>query len=85
MEEPSGHDIIKNTKMAGEALAWFDEKNWTDEEKVCVAAGILPVLMARIAKDKAQFDKIRAYFLSVIDRSADIAWKSKRASSGDVE
>jgi len=79
MEGPRNRDIVECTKMAGEALAWLDEKSWTNEDKVSVAAGVLPVLMARIAKDKAQFDKIRSYFLGLIDTTAEIAWKAKLA------
>ena len=83
MEGPSDRDIIECTRMAGEALAWLDEKSWTNEDKVCVAAGVLPVLIARIAKDKAQFDKIRSYFLELIGKTGDIAWEAKLALPGE--
>lgn len=71
-------ELARDTQMSGELLAWLDEKTWTDEDKVLVLAASLPVLMVDLAKDKETFDKLKKYFLSMIDSTCDPIWKAKR-------
>ena len=66
--------------MAGETIAWLDEKTWTDEDKASVAAGCLPVFISRLAKDKETFDKIKKFFLSYLDSQCEAIWKQQRCT-----
>lgn len=69
----------EDTAMAGELLAWLDEKRgWDDEDKVCVTAGCLPVLLVKLAKDKEEFERIRAYFLTLIRDMSNVIWEARK-------
>lgn len=68
------------TAMAGEMLAWLDEKTWTDEDKVAVAAGCLPVLLVRISKDKETFYRVRVFFFDLMKNGSEMVWKAQRGS-----
>ena len=71
----------ENTAMAGELLAWLSEKRgWDDEDKLCVTAGALPVLMVNFSKDKETFDKTKQYILNMLDGICEATWKIKRGS-----
>ena len=63
--------------MAGEMLAWLDEKEWSNEDKVATTSGCFPVLLARIAKDRKQFDKMLSVFQEYQRATADVAWQWK--------
>lgn len=68
--------------MAGEALAWLDEKDWTDEDKVCVSVAVFPVLLVRMSDDKAKLDQTFFYFMSLARATYEAAWKLKLAQKG---
>lgn len=70
-------DQARNTRLAGEALAWFDEKEWTDEDKACVSAAICPMFLVRMSEDKEKLDKVFDYFVSVMKAAYEVAWKIK--------
>lgn len=74
---PNQDDLARDTRLAGEALAWLDEKDWTDEDKVCVSAAIFPTLLVRMSDDKEKLDKTFDYFLSVMKAAYEISWKAK--------
>lgn len=81
---PNPNDLPRDTRMAGEALAWLDEKDWTDEDKVCVSAGVFPVLLIRISDDKEKLDKAFEYFTSLMKAGYEVAWKMKLAQRTEV-
>jgi hypothetical protein len=64
--------------MAGEMLAWLDEKDWDDEDKASVAAGCFPVLLARLMESKEQMDRGMDYFIRLMKIGGDLAWKLKQ-------
>jgi hypothetical protein len=64
--------------MAGEMLAWLDEKDWDDEDKASVTAGCFPVLLARLMKSKEQMDRGMNYFIQLMKTGGDLAWKIKK-------
>ena len=68
--------------MAGEALAWLDEKDWTDEDKVCISVAVFPVLLVRMSNDKTKLDKTFDYFMSLARAAYEAAWKLKFAQKG---
>lgn len=72
-------DLIRDTRLAGEMLAWLDEKDWTDEDKACVTAGVFPVLLVRMFDEKEKLDKAFNYFTSVVKATYEVAWKAKLA------
>ncbi len=61
--------------MAGEMLAWLDEKNWTDNDKLAVTAGCLAVLIVRVAEDKDSLNKIRKFFLALVSQASEAYWE----------
>lgn len=76
---PNPDDLTRDTRLAGEALSWLDEKDWTDEDKVCVSAAVFPVLLVRMSDDKAKLDKAFDYFTSIMKAAYEAAWKLKSA------
>lgn len=76
---PNPNDLPRDTRLAGEAIAWLDEKDWTDEDKVCVSAAVFPVLLVRMSDDKAKLDKVFDYFASMMKGGYEAAWKLKMA------
>lgn len=71
-------DNLKDAKaMAGEVLAWLDEKDWTDEEKVAVTAGCFPILLARVAKSREAMQLGLEGFIKLMRATSDAAWKMK--------
>jgi hypothetical protein len=77
MQNPK--DLPRDTRLAGEAFAWLDEKDWTDEDKVCVSAAVFPVLLVRMSDDKAKLDNTFDYFMSIMKAGYEAAWKLKLA------
>lgn len=80
-DPPSSHrdDILRDTRLAGETLAWLDEKTWTNEDKVCVSAGVFPVLLVRMSDNKEKLDKAFDFFISMMKAAYEVAWKAKLA------
>lgn len=76
---PNPDDLKRDTRLAKESLAWFDEKDWTDEDKVCVSAGVFPVLLVRMSDDKEKLDRAFEYFTSLMKAGYEAAWKIKQA------
>ena len=76
---PDPIDLPRDTRLAGEALAWLDEKDWPDEDKVCVSGALFSVLLVRMSDDKEKLDKAFDYFTSVMKAGYEAAWKLKLA------
>jgi hypothetical protein len=76
---PTPDDLKRDTRLAKEALAWFDEKDWTDEDKVCVSAAVFPVLLVHMSDDKEKLDRAFEYFTSLMKAGYEAAWKIKQA------
>ena len=81
-EEPdwdpqSADEQARNTRLAGELLAWLDEKDWTDDDKVCVCGAVFPVLLARMSKDKEKLDKAFEHSVLVMKVAYELLWKGK--------
>lgn len=81
---PNPDDLPRDTRLAGEALAWLDEKDWTDEDKVCVTAAVFPVLLVRMSDDKATLDQAFDYFTALMKGVYEVAWKQKLAQRTEV-
>lgn len=79
LASPNADDLIRDTRLAGEALAWLDEKTWTNEDKVCVSAAVFPVLLVRMSDDKEKLDRTFDYFVAVMKAGYEVAWKAKLA------
>jgi hypothetical protein len=76
---PDPIDLPRDRRLAGEALAWLDEKDWTNEDKVCVAGAVFPILLVRMSDDKEKLDKAFDYFTSLMKAGYEAAWKLKLA------
>lgn len=79
---PNPEDLPRDTRLAGEALAWLDEKDWTDEDKACVSAAVFPVLLVRMSDDKAKLDKVFDHFTALMKAAYEAAWKLKLSQKG---
>lgn len=79
---PNPDDLARDTRLAGEAIAWLDEKDWTDEDKVCVSAAVFSVLLVRLSDDKEKLDKVFDYFSAMTKAAYEVAWKQKLEQKG---
>ena len=79
LQPPNPDDLIRDTRLAGEALAWLDEKDWSNEDKVCVSSAVFPVLLVRMSDDKETLEKAFNYCISVMKAGFEVAWKAKLA------
>jgi hypothetical protein len=71
------HTPEKCKAMAGEMLAWLDEKEWSDQDKIAVVSGCFPVLLARIVEDRKEFSKLLLKFQEIQTNTGDAIWKAK--------
>lgn len=76
---PNPNDLPRDARLAGEVIAWLDEKDWRDEDKVCVVGAVFPVLLVRMSDDKERLDKTFDYFASLMRAGYEAAWKLKQA------
>lgn len=77
--QPDPEDLPRDTRLAGECLAWLDEKDWSDEDKVCVVQAVFPTLLVRMSDDKAKLDKAFDHFTMLMKVVFEAAWKLKMA------